>query len=150
MYTPKPYIIGLLIIISLTSCHSDNQYPIEKAKAEITKAEKDFETMVIQKGLAEAFAFFADENAVIRRNNDSIIHGREGIRNFYSSPFFKRSSATWSPDFIDISKDGTMAYTYGRYAWQSKDSTGHLNVSTGVFHTVWKRQKDGGWKYVWD
>jgi ketosteroid isomerase-like protein len=56
----------------------------------------------------------------------------------------------WSPDFIDVSKEGDMAYTYGKYVWQSPDSTGKMNVSNGIFHTVWKRQVDGSWKYVWD
>jgi len=57
---------------------------------------------------------------------------------------------TWSPDFVETSQDGTIGYTYGNYTWQSKDSSGKVNEAKGVFHTVWKKQKDGSWKYVWD
>ena len=31
-----------------------------------------------------------------------------------------------------------------------KDSTGKTNENRGAFHTVWKKQKDGSWRYVWD
>ena len=106
--------------------------------------------MADEKGIAEAFWFYADSNAVIKRNNDSLIHTKEGIRNFYAADFYKSASVKWSPDFIDVSPDGNMAYTYGKYLWQSKDSTGKPLEFSGIFHTVWKRQKDGSWKYVWD
>ena len=95
-------------------------------------------------------AFYADSSAVIKRQNDTIIKGKEGIRNFYSDDFYKAASVTWSPDFIDVSEKGDMAYTYGKYLWQSKDSTGKPIEFRGVFHTVWKKQKDGSWRYVWD
>jgi ketosteroid isomerase-like protein len=43
-----------------------------------------------------------------------------------------------------------MAYTYGKYTWRSKDTANQNASFSGIFHTVWKRQADGTWKYVWD
>jgi len=103
-----------------------------------------------QKGIAEAFEFFADSNAVIRRGADSVIHGKENIRKFYSAGYFKTASVKWSPDFVDASGNGDMGYSFGKYSWQAKDSSGKINESKGIFHTVWKKQNDGSWKYVWD
>jgi ketosteroid isomerase-like protein len=120
----------------------------EQAIQEINKAEKDFDKMASEKGIAEAFWFFADSNAVIRR--DSLIVGKENIRKFYSTEFYKSATVTWSPDHTDAAESGDMGYTYGKYIWQSKDSTGKTNENRGIFHTVWKKQKDGNWKYVWD
>jgi len=147
--------ITLLMISSFLlfcSCNqpSDTTVPREKAKTEIAQAEKDFEKMAAEKGIAEAFWFYADSNAVIKRNNDSIIHGKENIKGFYSSDFYNSASVKWSPDFIDASADGGMGYTYGKYLWQSKDSAGKAIEFRGVFHTVWKKQPEGSWKYVWD
>ncbi|HMU47471.1 MAG TPA: hypothetical protein PKC72_13950 [Chitinophagaceae bacterium] len=143
-----------IIIFSLfiLSCHnkeniSGNQ---EKAIEEIANAEKDFEKMAKEKGIMEAFWYFADSNAVIKRANDSLIKGKEGIRNYYSDPYFKTASVTWMADFIDASESSDMGYSYGSYVWQSKDSTGQTKESKGIFHTVWKKQADGNWKYVWD
>lgn len=106
--------------------------------------------MAAEKGVAEAFAFFADSNAVIKRQNDSLIHGKEGIRNYYMNPFYKNAVAKWSPDFVDVSTNGDLAYTYGKYTWEFKDSAMKSNFYSGVFHTVWKKQNDGSWRYVWD
>ena len=80
----------------------------------------------------------------------ALIHGKENIKNFYSADYYKTASVKWSPDFIDVAEKGDMAYTYGKYIWQSKDSSGKTNEFKGVFHTVWKKQKDGTWKFVWD
>jgi ketosteroid isomerase-like protein len=132
------------------SCSTPAKPDIEAIKKEIVKAEKDFETMAAEKGVAEAFAFFADSNAVIKRQNDSLIHGKEGIRNYYMNPFYKNAVAKWSPDFVDVSTNGDLAYTYGKYTWEFKDSAMKSNFYSGVFHTVWKKQNDGSWRYVWD
>ena len=140
----------LSLYLLFCSCKTDSPDQPEKAKKEIAKAEKDFEEMATTKGIAEAFEFFADSNAVIRRSNDSVIQGKENIRKFYSTDFYKSASVQWSPDFVDASEKGDFGYTYGKYIWKSKDSSGKVNESKGIFHTVWKKQKDGSWKYVWD
>jgi ketosteroid isomerase-like protein len=103
-----------------------------------------------EKGIAEAFYFFADDSAIIKRENDTLIIGNENIKEYYNKDFYKTVSVKWAADFIDVSDDGTLAYTYGKYVWKSKDNTGNESEYTGVFHTVWKRQVDNGWKYVWD
>ena len=106
--------------------------------------------MTADKGIMEAFYFYADSNAIIKRENDTLINGREAIRKYYSAPFYTQASVTWSPDFTDASEQGDMGYTYGKYTWKTKDSTGAMNEYKGVFHTVWRKQADGSWKFVWD
>lgn len=119
-------------------------------KDEIALAEKAFNDLVKSKGIAEGFYQFADKDAIIKRENDTLIKGRDNIRKYYSNPKLQNSTVTWKPDFVDVSKDGTMGYTYGRYVWTIKDSLGKTKDFKGIFHTVWKRQPDGSWKYVWD
>lgn len=137
--------------LAVISCrNSANDSLRSKAKSEIEAAEKDFEKMAGEKGIEEAFWFYADSNAVIKRENDSLITGKDNIKNYYSAGYFKTASVNWSADFVDASPDGKMGYTYGTYLWRSKDSTGKVNESKGIFHTVWKKQPGGEWKYVWD
>lgn len=138
------------LFASCTMRYRDTSDSRKKAIEEIEKAEKDFQKMSSDKGIMEAFWYYADSNAVIKRENDSLIKGKDAIRNYYSAAFYKQASVTWSPDFTDASAQGDVGYTYGKYTWQSKDSTGKVNEYKGVFHTVWKRQADGSWKYVWD
>ncbi len=143
----------ILLTVTITSCtvekNKDNAELINKSKSEILKTEDDFETMVKEKGIAEGFAFFADENAVVK-TKDSLIKGREEIKNYYNSRMQKDVTLIWKPDFVDVSASGDLGYTYGKYIFNAKDSAGKQIESKGIFHTVWKKQKDGKWKYVWD
>lgn len=141
----------ILISVLLYSCNNQPKpKDVTFVKLEIIKAEKDFEKTVSQKGLAEGFYQFADSNATIKRENDTLIHGRDRIRAYYSNPKFNNVSLAWKPEFVDVAAAGDIAYTYGTYSWSSKDSIGNERVSKGIFHTVWKKQKDGSWKFVWD
>ncbi|MGC4039995.1 MAG: DUF4440 domain-containing protein [Flavobacterium sp.] len=114
------------------------------------RTEEDFKNLALSKGIAEAFYTFADDNATIKRENDTLIKGKENIRNYYSNPKFKNASVSWEPDYVNASEDGTMAYTFGKYTWTVTDSLGNKKDFKGIFHTVWQKQKDGSWKYVWD
>jgi ketosteroid isomerase-like protein len=143
--------LTLATILLSTACNNP-QPPINKEalKQQILQAEMDFAKMAAEKGVAEAFYFYADSMAVIKRENDTLIKGRENIRAYYQQPSYANAVATWAPDFIDVSSEGNMAYTYGKYTWRSKDTANQNASFSGIFHTVWKRQADGTWKYVWD
>ena len=121
-----------------------------KLKSEVEATEHNFEKMCLEKGITAAFHFYADNNAVINRGSDSLIYGKEAIRHFYETKNYTRATVNWKPDFIEVSGDGTLAYTYGKYVWKLKKEDGSVSEFKGVFHTVWKKQKDGSWKYVWD
>jgi ketosteroid isomerase-like protein len=138
----------IILILILAGCN--NKPDGQKVKDEVSGVEKSFEKMCEEKGIAIAFYFFADDGAVIKRQNDTLIVGKENIKKYYSNIFYKTASVKWSPDYIDVSEDGTLAYTYGKYVWKSKDKNGNESEFKGVFHTVWKKQKDNSWKYVWD
>lgn len=144
---PTCFIICCLLFYS---CKTDTSNLREQAKKEIAQAEKDFEKMAGEKGIAEAFWYYADSNAVIRRSGDSVIKGKEGIKKFYSTDYFKTASVKWSPDFVDAAEKGDLGYSFGKYTWEARDTSGKLTQAKGIFHTVWKKQKDGTWKYVWD
>ncbi len=119
-------------------------------RLQIVKVEKDFEKMVTEKGLATAFYQFADSNAVLKREKNSLIIGKNNIRNYFSDPKFTTATVTWTPDDVQVSDAGDMASTYGKFICTSIDAKGKEVVSKGVFHTVWKKQKDSSWKYIWN
>lgn len=138
--------LGILMI----RCVNSNTSNVKaRSVEEIQKAEKEFAQMAAEKGIAEAFWYYADSNAVVLRN-DSLVRGKDAIRRFYSNPFYSTAKVEWAPDFTEASEDGNLGYTYGRYIWRTQDSIGKQSEYRGVFHTVWKKQKDGSWKYVWD
>ena len=139
----------LLILASLFISSCQKRVDLDQIKQEILATESSFQTMAHDKGIAEAFAYYADEKAVIKRENDTLIIGKEAIRNYYLSKKLTNATVTWKPDFVEVSLDGTLAYTYGKYQWKINDNNS-VKEYKGIFHTVWKRQDDGKWLYVWD
>ena len=144
-------LIGLSLLL-LTGCRQAS--PEDQAalwKQEIFKTESDFARMALEKGIEPAFLAFAAEDAVLMRNNQ-IIRGRDEIREWFakrpSNP--SKTKLEWKPDFVEVSASGDLGYTYGAYILTAIDSTGAAQTQTGIFHTVWKRQADGTWRFVWD
>lgn len=144
----KINVVLLLSLLLLLGCRQPNDKEI--IKKEIFNTEKSFEKMCAEKGVAEAFYFFADDSAVIKRENDTLIIGKENIKYYYSNPAYKNAVVKWTPDFIDVSEEGSLSYTYGKYFWKIWDDNDDTTEYRGVFHTVWKRQPDNRWKYAWD
>lgn len=144
-------VITLLLTILLIACKSSNdQSKIEAWKLEVIQVEADFVQMASEKGISVAFRAFAAEEVALKRRN-SLVIGIEALKTEYDDLDPNPNvSLTWTPDFVDVSKSGDMAYTYGNYVFSRRDSLGNIKSDTGVFHTVWKRQEDGAWKYVWD
>lgn len=122
---------------------------MEQLKTEILETENAFAQMAREKGLATAFTHFADENAVINRDNQ-LYKGIHAIRNYFEEKDFRNVQLIWKPDFVEVTPGGELAYTYGCYEMTALDGNGISHETAGIFHTVWKRQADGNWKYVWD
>jgi len=143
----KYFIFAFLL---LTACTLGvNKSQLENSKREVIETERAFEAMAKEKGLSEAFAYYADTAAVLSRGS-YVICGKDSIRQFYLAPRFKGVKLEWKPDFVEVSKAADLGYTYGRYTFTTQDSTGRIISSKGIFHTVWKRQSDGQWRFVWD
>jgi ketosteroid isomerase-like protein len=139
--------IILLLSPLFFACQSQEEN-MELWKQEIVDTEKAFADMAQKEGIPEAFLAFAAEDAVLMRNNTLVI-GKEALKkSFQGSP--ENVSLSWKPDFVDVGTSGDLGYTYGKFVYTLTDSLGKENVMEGVFHTVWKRQADGSWKFVWD
>ena len=123
----------------------------EQWKQEILDTERDFAAMAASEGIPAAFVAYAADDAVLLRNNHLII-GKENLQKSFAGSPAKSSNVTltWTPDFVDVSASGDLGYTYGKYIYTLIDSAGVAKRDTGVFHTVWKKQADGNWRFVWD
>lgn len=118
-------------------------------KAEIVATEKAFNDLAQKEGLAKAFEMYAAPDGVINRRR-KIIKGKIAIANWYRENPRPDQTLTWKPDFVDVSRSGDLGYTYGSATFITIDSTGVENKRVGKFHTVWKRQPNGDWRFVWD
>ena len=137
--------IFVILLAGLWSCKPDR----EKCKQEIVQTERDFAKMASEKGVATAFSFYVADSGLVNIGN-KFFRGKAEVRKHYDSWTLKDVKLTWAPDFVDVSSSCDLGYTYGKYTFSFRDSTGKINESNGIFHTVWKRQADGTWRFVWD
>jgi ketosteroid isomerase-like protein len=135
----------ILITSILSACHPDQKQAIK----EIKQTEKDFEKMVAEKGITEAFYYYAADSAV-KDFGDTLIIGKDNIHEFYKNQAKRKITLNWTPDYVYASESGDLGYSYGKYTYHSIDSVGQELKSVGYFHTVWRRQGLGKWRFVWD
>ncbi|MEZ5070795.1 MAG: hypothetical protein R2751_07460 [Bacteroidales bacterium] len=85
-------------------------------REEILATERRFAIMAAEQGIGPAFTFFADEHAVIQRN-EGLIRGRDSIALFYMTNARpdRQEKLSWTPAFVEVSSSGDLAYTYGGY-----------------------------------
>ena len=122
---------------------------LESYKTEIIETEIAFARLVREQGMKTGFLAYAADDAVLNRNNN-LIKGKPAIEKYFDSLTLEDVVLDWYPDFVRVSASGDLAYTYGRYTFEARDAAGKAIKDEGIFHTVWKRQPDGQWRFVWD
>lgn len=122
---------------------------MEKYKIEIFETEESFAKLAKEKGLKIAFLTYASDDAVLSRNG-KLIKGKKEIGEYFDKQTLKNVRLEWTPDFVNVATSGDLGYTYGKFTFEATDETGTEIKSEGIFHTVWKRDSNGDWRYVWD
>ncbi len=141
----------LALFSMLFACQTDQSAKIEKWKQEIYETELAFSRLSEKEGVEKAFLTYAAEDVVVKRQNRLVI-GRDSLAAYLANFNANEGNEvlTWEPDFVDVASSGDMGYTYGKYIYRVTDSLGTVTENRGVFHTVWRKQPDGQWKFVWD
>jgi ketosteroid isomerase-like protein len=118
-------------------------------KKQVLEADRNFSRMSEEKGMAEAFIYYADENVIRPVPGHQPIYGKYAlIESFKKNPPGK-VVLTWEPLKAEVS--GDLAYTFGGYALQTTSSETKRDTTLfGNYVSIWKRKKDGSWRYVLD
>jgi ketosteroid isomerase-like protein len=116
---------------------------------EILETEKAFARLVQEQGRKAGFLTFAADGAVLQRGN-TLIRGKEEIAAYYDRQSDERVRLEWEPEYVRVSAGGDLGYTYGKYIYEGTDEAGAAVRAEGIFHTVWRREPNGAWRYVWD
>lgn len=140
-----------ILLTSILFCYGclESDYTQREIEKEILEVEQNFNKYVDQNGIRKAFLTFAADSAVIVRG-EQIIKGKKAISNYFKNLPYSEIKLSWMPKHVSVSKSGDMAYTYGTYLFSAVDSTEKIVKQEGIFHTVWQRQADGTWKFVYD
>lgn len=144
----KP-IIWIVIILSFACTQ---QTDVEGQKAELKRIDKEFSRMSVEKGTVEAFSHFMADDMTIFPKFGHPIQGKETYQKMSSAAddSGQTSRLEWEPYFADISDAGDLGYTLGRYTLTITDSSEDEQIKHGYYVTIWKKQPDGSWKFVFD
>ena len=122
---------------------------MEKYKMEILETEHAFAQLAKDQGLKVAFLTYASDEAVLHRAN-KLIKGKQAIAEYFEQQTLQNVRLEWEPDFVSVAASGDLGYTYGKFNFEGIDEKGEEIKVEGIFHTVWKREANGEWRYVWD
>lgn len=121
-----------------------NDADTEMAMQEMVDADKAFSDASGKNGMKKAFLeYIADDAVLLRPGFLPIVEG-DAIQ-FLNAQEDTSFTMTWEPKGADISASKDMGFTYGVYAVKTKDT-----VLKGTYLSIWKKQKDGKWKFVLD
>ena len=143
------YLIQLIIAITLFALTENISAQTDKDKEALKQVDIDFSNLSVEKGMNHAFLSYADDDAVLLKPKSYPIQGIEKIRERYSEPDTS-FTLLWTPLYADIAASLELGYTYGTWEFKSKDEKGNPVSYYGTYLTVWKKNKNGEWKFVLD
>ena len=115
-----------------------------EALGEVVAADKAFAERCATAGMKTAFLEFAASDAVLLRPGYLPIAEDRVIR--YLTAMEDTSFVmSWKPSGADVALSADLGYTYGTYEVTAKDT-----VLKGTYLSIWRKQKDGSWKFVLD
>ena len=119
-------------------------------KAELLEADRAFNEATSKEGAPGWASFFAPNGSMISEGIGEI-QGVEAVgaamEGAFSDPSFR---LTWEPLRAEVSENGDLGYTVGRYASVRIGDAGEEIRGTGLYVSIWRRQVDGSWKVEMD
>jgi len=139
-------ILAALGLLVNSSCNLQFRKQSDRIEAlnRLQQTDVDFSNRSKEVGMKKAFLEYMEQDGVLLRPGRMPIIGADAVE-FISAMNDSSFTLTWQPLNADISAASDMGYTYGTYNMHTKDS-----VHKGTYVTIWKKGKDGNWKFVLD
>jgi ketosteroid isomerase-like protein len=130
--------VGLLFsVLFLLGCSQASETPPDAAP--VIAAERAFAAEARQIGWVEAFERHSTAEAIVLgarpRNAHEAMAGIDPANR-------GDTSLSWAPEFAGVSRGGDIGFTTGPFNGG--------DAAFGQYFTVWRRQADGSWKWIYD
>lgn len=138
-----------LIVLALLGASCQSKEDDEELKNQVLETDRSFNRMANEKGNAEAFIYYADERVIKMEPGDYPIVGKFELMQSFKDDPWDNLKLTWEP--LRAEASGNLGYTFGNYKLQTKTKDGLRDTTYyGNYVSVWKRKRDGSWRYVVD
>lgn len=94
--------------------------------------------------MKHAFIDYMDNEGVLLRPERPPLMGAAAIE-YLTQTNDSAYTLTWEPSAVHVAASGDMGYSFGIYRLQVYDT-----IIVGTYVSIWKKQKDGKWKFVLD
>ncbi len=132
----------LLLIAFILSAKNNNSIEVERLK----QTELAFSKLCGEKGMKISFLAYADKNVIkAEGDNQFPVIGIDSLAASFSDER-ENFKLEWYPTKVEVSKSKDLGFTFGN--WILTKTNGDKKY--GIYYTVWKKQKDNTWKFIFD
>jgi ketosteroid isomerase-like protein len=143
---------GLLLgkIANQQPPHLNQKRNLSPDEKDLIKTELQFSQYSLKHGMAGAFFNYIDDNGI------ALSASGPQKKDFYRQKMIKKplegwkSQLQWYPIFTSVSDSGDLGYNFGPYEYNITNPTGKSRIFYGYFITIWKKQANGSWKFLFD
>lgn len=114
----------------------------------VRAADTDFSRDAQRVGTGEAFGRYAADDAQIFSGPGEFISGPRAITQSFGTP--TKTGLMWHPITGQVSEAGDLGFTVGYAMYTGQREDGAPVTTYSKYLTVWKKQRDGSWRYVVD
>jgi len=110
---------------------------------QVRATEVAFARTMTDRDLAAFTAFLADDTVFFGSGN-ARLRGKAAVAAAWAR-YFEGPAApfSWSPEAVEVLESGGLAFSSGAVR-------GPAGERTGTFNSVWRRERDGRWRIVFD
>lgn len=126
-----------------------NQIEIQKLKEKIFLLDSQFSQYSKDNGVINAFQEFCSSEIIHVSRNGIITQGIEALKRKLKE-FGNNNSMIWEPILVEISENGELGISKGRYKFYMKNKLNEEPIGTGNYLSIWKNHEKYGWKVIYD
>ncbi len=148
--TVKKIIVSCILILGvilIQNCSSAKEFDMKSGVKKLMETDREFSKTSLKIGAAEAFNMYAAEGAIMLTAGRQPIYGKKAVKKIMMGI---ESILRWEPVDGQVAASGDLGYTWGRYVATAKDEQGNETEFHGKYVSIWKKQKDGSWKWIVD
>jgi ketosteroid isomerase-like protein len=130
----------ILALFVIGPAHADTH---EQLTQQVRDAENGFAATMAKRDY-QAFASFIADDAVFFDRENTAFRGKQAVVDSWKGLYDKPDAPfSWRSESVEVSDSGTLAHSSGPVLNRKGE-----RVAT--FNSVWRRERDGSWKVVFD
>jgi uncharacterized protein (TIGR02246 family) len=132
---------AFVVAALLAGCGAGSPSDTAKLADEVRRAETAFAQTMADRDHAAFVSFLADEAVFFTGTGE--LRGKAAIAAGWKKFYEGTAPFSWRPETVAVLESGTLALSSGPVF--APDGT-----RAGTFNSVWRRERDGSWKIVFD